>query len=123
MNKTEILIVDGDESTLLQALDAVSGNESWNSIGVSSDENAIEKFHQFHFDVLLLAGSIGEQEARKLQKLFLHQQAHGLVVSYEPTQLNGLAGQITVALARQKASHKHSFSVTDDAFKPKVHVQ
>ncbi len=123
MNKTEILVVDTNEPSLLQALDTVSSQESWNSIGVSSDENAVEKFHQFHFDVLLLANSTGEQEARKLQKLFLHQQAHGLIITYEPTQLNGLVEQITLALAKQKASHKHSFSVTDDAFKPKVFIQ
>lgn len=123
MNKTEILVVDTNEASLLRALDAVSNNESWNSIGVSSDENAIEKFHQFHFDVLLLADSTEEQDARKLQKLFLHQQAHGLIVTYGPAQLERLAEQIALALAKQKASHKHSFSVTDYAFKPKVHIQ
>lgn len=123
MNKTEILVVDFNESSLLQALDAVSSNVSWNSIGVSSDENVIEKFHQFHFDVLLLANSIGEQEARKLQKLFLHQQAYGLIVTYEPTQLHEVVERVTLALNKQKAAHKYSFSVTDDAFKPKVNIQ
>lgn len=123
MNKTEILIVDSDEKTLLLALDAVSTNETWNAIGVSSDENAIEKFHQLHFDVLLLAGNTGEQEVKKLQKLFMHQQDEGIVLQYEAGQIDALPARINETLAAHKKARKPSFSVTDDAFKIKVNIQ
>jgi hypothetical protein len=115
MNKKEILVVGRNEERLQAALSILRDNKLWKAFGVMSGEEAIEKFHQYTFDVVVLLHEIGDEEARKLRKLFLHQSPDIVLVHHHDTSV--LPEEIGDALDRHHRENKRRVLFTDDAFK------
>ena len=115
--RTEILIIGKDESILQTAINLVNNDPSWAGTGASSDEEAIEKFHHHHFDVVLLTNGISEEADKKLRKIFTHQNPDIIIIQQYGGESELLQTEIREALDKQKAANKPTVSFTDDALK------
>ncbi|MEJ0101132.1 MAG: hypothetical protein WDO19_00640 [Bacteroidota bacterium] len=82
MSKTEILIVGRNEEILQVVLRLINNNPEWNGIGAVTDEDAIEKFHQQRFDIVLLTNGISDEEEIKLRKIFTHQDKDIIIIQH-----------------------------------------
>ena len=116
MNKTEILIISGNEE-LQTVMSQINDNAQWSIVGVSAVEEAIEKFHQHLFDVVVLADGISNEEERKLRKLFTHQNPGMIIMQHNGGPIGLLLAEIREALDKRQQENKPTVSFTDDALK------
>ncbi|HTN06023.1 hypothetical protein [Agriterribacter sp.] len=115
--RTEILIIGRDESILQTVVRLVNNDPSWAGTGTTSDEEAIEKFHQHHFDVVLLTNGISEEADKKLRKIFTHQNPGIIIIQHYGGGSGLLQSEIREALDQRSAENKPTVSITDDALK------
>jgi DNA-binding NtrC family response regulator len=115
MNKTDILIF-GRSDELQTTVGQINNNTQWRSVGVSAVEEAIEKFHQHSFDVVVLT-NVNEGEKRKLLKVFTHQHPDIIIVQYQDADRSPLPLKIQEALDERQRENKPVVSFTDDALK------
>ena len=115
--RTEILIIGRDESILQTVVRLVNNDPEWVGTGAATDEDAIEKFHHHHFDVVLLTNGIGDEEEKKLRKIFTHQDADIVIIQHYGGGSGLLQSEIREALDKRKAANKPTVSFTDDALK------
>lgn len=118
MNRTEILVVSQDVKMQETVIGLINNNENWLGIAASTAEDAIEKFHRFNIDLLLLIGDVGEAEVRKLSKIFRFQKEDLIILQADAvTGAELLYNEIKGSLEKQKASKKPSWTIMDDALK------
>ena len=117
MNKTEILIIGRNEEILQTVIRLVNNNPEWNGIGVCTDEEAIEKFHQRRFDIVLLTNGIADEEEKKLRKIFTHQDKDIIILQHYGGGSGLLSNEILGALHNRDAANQTSYSFNDDVFK------
>ena len=92
MNKTEILVIGRNDDILQSVTKLINNNLEWNGVGAGSDEDAIEKFHQRAFDMVLLTKDITEEEEKKLRKIFTHQNPNVIIMQH----YNGDSGLLII---------------------------
>ncbi len=112
--KTEMLIIGRNEEILQTVTRLVNSNPLWSGTGVSTDEAAIEKFHQRRFDVVLLTNGLSGEEDKKLRKLFTHQHPDVIIIQHYGGGSGLLNSEITEALERQTTTGKATVSFTDN---------
>ncbi|HEX5025426.1 MAG TPA: hypothetical protein VFV68_09140 [Agriterribacter sp.] len=112
--KTEILIIGRNEEILETVTRLVNNNPLWSGYGVSTDEAAIEKFHQTHFDVVLLTNGLTEEEDKKLRRLFTHQYPDIIILQHYGGGSGLLYSEITEAIGQRTAANKGTVSFTDN---------
>jgi len=112
--KTEILVIGRNEEILQTVIRLVNNNPGWNGVGVSTDEAAIEKFHQHHFDVVLFTNGLTEEEDKKLRRLFTHQDSGIIILQHYGGGSGLLYSEITEAMKQQTAANKATVSFTDN---------
>ena len=119
MYKTEILVAGSQEETLQIAVALINKQEEWKVTAASTAEDAIEKFHRFPFDVVVLTNDMSEDDSRKLRKIFMHQHQDLILLQLDAETAGSewLKNEITEALKKQKEAKKPSYSVIDDALK------
>ena len=115
MNKTEILFV-GRADAWQAAVSQVNGHTQWRSTGSSAVEEAIEKFHQHTFDVVVLT-HVSDEEKRKLQKVLTYQHPDTVLIHYQGGDRDTLPEKIREALDERQRRSKPVVSFTDDALK------
>jgi hypothetical protein len=113
MSKTEILAIGRNEEILETVIRLINKNEEWNGTGASSDEDAIEKFHHHHIDVVLLTNGITNDEELKLRKIFILQQPDVIILQHYGGGSGLLTAEIKEALDSKAKTKKYSFSVKD----------
>ncbi len=106
MKRTTILTVGEN--------DLLNSNGEWDVVTALNAENAIEKFHQMDFDVVVFANTAAE-DALKLRKLFLFQQPG--IILLQNSNNNLINAEIKMALEKRELANKHTFSIVDDALK------
>lgn len=106
MNKTEMLVIGMN--------DLLSTNKEWNVVSAAGAEDAIEKFQQRDFDVVVFANEASEDEA-KLRKLFTFQQPE--IILLQSNNHDQVSADIKKALDKKQQQNKASFSFVDDALK------
>ena len=116
MIKTEILIIGRDKEILETVIRLVNNHDEWNGTGAQSDEEAIEKFHRQHMDIVLLTNGISDEEELKLRKIFTHQQPDIIIIQHYGGGSGLLTCEITQALEKRREANRYSFSVSDDTF-------
>jgi DNA-binding response OmpR family regulator len=119
MYKTEILVIGQHEEVRQTAVTLINNQEQWQGTAASTTEDAIEKFHRFHFDVVVLINDIEEEDGRKLCKIFMHQH-QDLILLQQDAETAGselLMNGISEALEKHKVAKKPSYLVIDDALK------
>ena len=115
--RTEILIIGRNVDILQTVVRLVNNNQEWIGTGAVTDEEAIEKFHHHHFDVVLLTNGIGSGEEKKLRKIFTHQDTDITIIQHYGGGSGLLQSEIREALDKRKAASKPTVSFTDDALK------
>jgi len=115
MNKTEILVIGRNDDVLQSATRLINNNLEWNGVYAGSDEDAIEKFHQRTFDIVLLINDIGEVEEKKLRKIFTHQNPDVIIIKHPDDGGGLLITKIEESLHKKNINKKPSFSIIDDA--------
>jgi hypothetical protein len=118
MNKTEILVTGKNEVIVETVVAVINNNDEWVATKAATDEEAIEKFHRWDFDMVFFADGINEEEEeRKLRKIFTIQNPDIIIIRYNGGDINLLTSEIATALDKQRKDKKPSFSFVDDALK------
>ena len=117
MNKTEILLTGRNEALVQTMQTLLNDNDDWMATAAATDEGAIEKFHQLNFNIVVLTDDIGEEEDRKLRKIFTIQNPDIIIIKHSSDDSRLLTAEITVALDKQLKDKKPFFSFVDDALK------
>ena len=112
MITANILLVGNNEQQVNNWIKVLNNHDEWNAVHTLTEEEAIEKFHQYHYDVVMLGNDLSEEAVKKLNKLFTLQHAEVILITDE----NNLEKKIASALPQQK-KNKASFSFVDDALK------
>ena len=114
MSKTEILVIGRNDGILQSVTKLINNNLEWNGVDAGSDEDAIEKFHQRAFDIVLLTNDVTEVEEKKLRKIFTHQNPDVIIIQDLENDGGSLIVKIEESLLNSK-NKKPSFSFIDDA--------
>ena len=115
MNKTEILVIGRNDGVLQSVTRLINNNLEWNGVDAGSDEDAIEKFHQRAFDIVLVTNDISEVEEKKLRKIFTHQNPDVIIIQHPDNDGGVLITKIEESLHKKNINKKTSFSFVDDA--------
>jgi len=110
MSKTEILIVGRNEEILQVVIRLINNNPEWNGIGAITDEEAIEKFHQHRFDIVLLTNGISDEEEIKLRKIFTHQDKDIIIIQHYGGGSGLLSNEILMALDKRQKESRPSYT-------------
>jgi hypothetical protein len=113
MNKPTILIFGKDQENNVALINGL--NDQFNSITATTDEMAIEKFQQSHFDAVLFADDVTVAEKSKLEKIFSLQS--GDVVFIDNILQGEPATIILQTIEDKRKENKPSFAFKDDALK------
>jgi len=117
MTKKEILITGSDDKNSEAIAKLINNHIEWIITVAYTDEEAIEKFHQQNFDVVILTDGISTEEEKKLRKIFTVQNPDIIIMSHNYADENLLVAEITAALEKFHKARRPSFSLVDDALK------
>jgi hypothetical protein len=117
MNKTEILVTGKNNESISSIAGLINNSKDWVFTKAANDEEAIEKFHQRNFDIVVFADDVDDEEERKLRKIFTIQKPDIIMLKQPGDNANALANEIMAALDKQRREKKASFSFVDDALK------
>jgi len=117
MNKREILISGRNDKSFEAIVKVINNYAEWIITAASTDEEAIEKFHQQNFHVVVLTDFISREEERKLRKIFTIQNPDIIIMRYNKSDESLLAAEIMEELNRLRQARRSSFSLVDDALK------
>ena len=84
-------------------------NENWNAVGALTDDEAVEKFHQHTFQLVLLGGGIQEASERKLRSLFTFQDPGISIIQHYGGGSGLLSNEIMEALDKKAKQDKPVF--------------
>ena len=98
MNRTEILVTGRNQDSLNSIIKLMDNNNDWVSTNAATDEEAIEKFHQRDFDIVLFTDGINDDEVKKLRKVFTIQNPDIIILTHYGSEGNLLADKINAAL-------------------------
>lgn len=114
MNKTAVMVIGSNETKLHTTESILNSNADWDITGVSDAEEAIEKFHQRDFNIVVFTNGI-HAEDKKLRKIFLLQNPD--VVILQNDNDSTITAVVREALNSQVKQNKVSYSFVDDALK------
>ena len=117
MNRTEILVAGRNQDSVDSIVELMDNNNDWVFTQAATDEEAIEKFHQRNFDIVLFTDGMNDDEERKLRKIFTIQNPDIIILKHYSNEGNLLTDEINAALEKQRKDKKPSFSFVDDALK------
>ena len=109
MRKIEILVIGRHPQIMETVLRLINQNESWNAAGVLTDEDAVEKFHQHIFQLVLLGGGIEEASERKLRSLFTFQDPGIIIIQHYGGGSGLLSNEFMEALDKKAKQDKPIF--------------
>jgi hypothetical protein len=115
MNRTEILVAGRNQDSVNYIADLMDNSNDWVFTHAATDEEAIEKFHQRNFDIVLFTGGITDVEEKKLRKIFTLQNPESIVLKQDGVDASLLTEKITASLDKQRLEKKPSFFFVDDA--------
>ena len=92
----------------------ISTNKEWNVVAAPGTEEAIQRFQQRNFDVVVFTNT-AEADEIKLRKLFSFQQPGIIMLQNQNDDL--IVTQINEELEKKQDQNKPSFSFVDDALK------
>ena len=113
MRKIEILVVGRHPQIMETVLRLINQNENWSAVGALTDEEAIEKFHQHTFQMVLLGGGIEEAGERKLRSLFTFHDPGIIIIQHYGGGSGLLSNEIMEALDKKANQDKPIFHFKD----------
>jgi hypothetical protein len=116
MKRKQILITGGDISNLKTIEKQVTDIDMATTIAETT-EAAIEKFHQYYFDVVIFSNEINADDERKLRKIFTVQNPELIIIQYEENDGEFLNKKLDEAIRKQNKNERPFISFVDDALK------
>jgi DNA-binding NtrC family response regulator len=113
MNKVQILVIGRHEQIMQTVLRLLSQQEQWQAIGAITDEEAIEKFQQHHFDIVLLGGGVEEESEQKLCSLFTFQHPDIIIIQHYGGGSGLLNNEIQEALYKKAKENKPQINIRE----------
>ena len=113
MRKIEIRVVGRHPQIMETVLRLINQNENWNAVGALTDEDAVEKFYQHTFQLVLLGGGIEEASERKLRSLFTFQDTGIIIIQHYGGGSGLLSNEIMEALGQKAKEDKPIFHFKD----------
>ena len=113
MRKIEILVIGRHPQIMETVLRLINQNENWDAVGSLTDEEAIEKFHQHSFQLVLLSNGIEEASERKLRSLFSFQDPELIIIQHYGGGSGLLSNEIMEALDKKTKRDKPVFHFKD----------
>lgn len=101
MHRLNILAIHRDTKILATVLRLINTNEKWNGIGSTSDEEAIEMFHQQPVGIVLFCAGIDPENEEKLKAVFSMQNPAPIFLQHYGGGSGLLSAEIYEALAKQ----------------------
>ncbi len=101
MHRLNILAIHRDTKILATVLRLINTNEKWNGIGSTSDEEAIEMFHQQPVGIVLFCAGIDPENKEKLKAVFSMQNPAPIFLQHFGGGSGLLSAEIYEALAKQ----------------------
>ena len=117
MNRTELLITGQSTIGLEIFIDRLHKHGDWSVITAAGDEEAIEKFHRYDFEVVVFTDTISSDEERKLRKIFTFHNPDIIIVKRQHDNEDVLVAEIITALEKFRKAKRPSYSLVDDALK------
>lgn len=112
--ETRFVLVAANNTGRLEELGAELGN-GWKIIAAENGESAIERFHQYDFDMVLLGRDLNDTEKRMLKKIFPFQQPAIRFLEEDTKTINQLAAELRSESARL-ARERKAYQFLDNAF-------
>lgn len=80
--KTQILYIgtNAEINTVMQRL--INAHDDWEGMVAASVEEAILRFHQHAFEVVLFGNGISDEDERKLRAIFIRQQPEVIIIEH-----------------------------------------
>ena len=117
MNRTTILVI-GKKTEILESItNEINIHADWIVTKAVDEEQAIEKFHQQQFDVVIFAENMIREAEKKLRKIFIIQNPDIIFLQNDASSSKPLGTEIEFALDKRNKDQRPSFSFTDDALK------
>lgn len=117
MKRTEILVTGTGRDLVNSMVKWSDNNNDWVFSLARTGEEAIEKFHQRDFDMVLFTDGKNLDEERKLRKIFSIQNPDIIMLTHYNTETGLPTQEINDTLENQRSAKKTSFSFIDDALK------
>lgn len=116
MDKIQILVVGRNTEIVPVLQRLIEKNEAWQCTTAYEDEDAILKFQQMHYDIVLLSSGIEETSEHKLRNLFLFQQPEIIIIQHYGGGSGLLENEIREALEKRDNDHKARFNFFNGTF-------
>jgi DNA-binding NtrC family response regulator len=116
MKKVEILVIGRNPAIMETVVRLVNQNEEWNAAGALTDEAAIELFHKYSFDLVLLGSGIEEASENKLRKLFNYQRPGIIIIEHFGGGSGLLSNEIVIALDKKAMEEKPAIHFKDGLY-------
>jgi DNA-binding NtrC family response regulator len=113
MKKVEILVIGRNPAIMETVVRLVNQNEEWNAAGALTDEAAIELFHKYSFDLVLLGSGIEEASENKLRKLFNYQRPGIIIIQHFGGGSGLLSNEIMTALDKKAMEERPAIHFKD----------
>ena len=101
MHRLNILAIHRDTKILATVLRLINTNEHWNGIGSTSDEEAVEMFHQQPVGIVLFCAGIDPESEENLKAVFSRQNPAPIFLQHYGGGSGLLTAEIYEALAKQ----------------------
>ena len=82
MDKIQILVVGRNTEIVPVLQRLIEKNENWQCTVAYEDEDAILKFQQMQYDIVLLSSGIEDTSEQKLRNLFIFQQPEIIIIQH-----------------------------------------
>ena len=116
MKKIEILVIGRNPAIMETVVRLVNQNKEWNAAGALTDEEAIELFHKYPFDLVLLGSGIEEASEIKLRKLFNYQRPGITIIQHFGGGSGLLSNEIMAALNKRAKEEKPEIHFKDGMY-------
>ena len=113
MNKVEILVIGHNPQIMETVLRLINQNSNWSAVGALTDEEAIELFHQYSFELVLLGGGIEDASEKKIRSLFNFQNPGITIIQHYGGGSGLLSNEIMEALDSKARQNKPTIHFKD----------
>jgi len=101
MDKIKILAIGRDPSIMEVVIRLINNHDRWNGTGVCRDEEAVERFRDHAFDLVLLTNGITGEEENNLRNIFSKLNPDILIIQHYGGGSGLLYSEIREALDRK----------------------
>lgn len=116
MDKIQILVVGRNTEIVPVLQRLIEKNERWQCTTSYEDEDAILKFQQMQYDIVLLSSGIEEASELKLRNVFTFQQPEIIIIQHYGGGSGLLENEIREALDKRDKDNKAKLNFFNGTF-------